>query len=319
MTVQEIALQLLAYIGVYSLDPTANTNEENQRGLQSVDRLIVLSSINGAMQEIFETLVALSEKRIGITIFSPAGLTFSATKYSRVISSPAGWQSWMQGCTLQGADAVDNEFESATSLIRPHLGATGTVNATVYCDALLLPSNVKNVMEPVDIPNVGPLRVASSQDDFRFYSMFNRSGNRPMIIGETAYLTTNKTVGRPAVYMVEPVANASLQNLTVYLRLNPMPNLNDASFAMLRVRTKPPAFIDSDIGNSTDPAPTTPIPVDWHESILLPFALKRFMRHPSFENQSAQEIMQQYIEAKLLLASFKPQLAQPDAVYIGAS
>lgn len=313
MTIQALALQLLQYVGVWSLDPALNTNETNQRGLQASDLVTVIVSINAAIQEIYEALVALSEKRLTPTIYPPATIAFTATQYSTTISGVTGYQSWMKGCTVQlsANDPVDNEITSATELFRPYLGVSGPVSGTVYCDAILLPANVKNVMEPVELPNVRRMTVASSREDFRFWNM-SRHDDRPAIYNEGAYLTTNKTVGDPRVYIVEPLSDSTSQALPLYLRLNPMPMR--AMFASFRARIKPPVFTVADIG-SVGSEPLTVIPVDWHESILLPLALKRFTRHPSFDNEARNEIADQAKEARLLLASYRPQIATPDAQY----
>lgn len=58
------------------------------------------------------------------------------------------------------------------------------------------------------------------------------------------------------------------------------------------------------------------IPTDWNESILLPFAKRWFIGHPSFGNPSAAaQIMQQSQVAKATLESFIPQITPTRAIY----
>lgn len=58
------------------------------------------------------------------------------------------------------------------------------------------------------------------------------------------------------------------------------------------------------------------IPTDWHESILLPFAKKRFLNHAAINNPSmAAAIMEDYRVAKVELESFIPQIGRVTGNY----
>ena len=316
MTVQEIALDLLSYIGVTSLDPEENTNDLNQRGLQSVDLPMAARAITAAIQEIFDiSPTAISEQRYADVIRAPKDITFTATKYSRQITDVVGWEDWMDGCTVKvSGDGLDNEFISESELLRPYPRASGIQSGTVYGDAIALPANIRNVLEPVESPNVWRLSASENRDNFRMWNSPFMTGARGHGAGFTSYYTTqNKSIGEPVVYLVEPRHDPNLSYLRLFLRFNPMPSQDYP--ITFRVKVKPPIITAQDIGSDVVD-PMSIVPIEWHESILLPFALKRWCKHPAFDNEGAKQmIMSEYQTARMMLEGFAPRISSVEAQY----
>jgi hypothetical protein len=333
MSPASIALQLLPLIGVRTLH--ADAVPQNGVALDDGDIDACAIAITQALQEIFGLgPVALSEQRYSSVLRPPTNVTFTATQYSTTISAFTTWASWMEGCTIQGGDGEDNELISATELLRPYMGSSSSVSATVYADAILLPSWVKNTIEPVETPQVRGLSGVTSREEFYGYGHPYYYSDEPAHrSGAYNYTTRTKTIGDPCVYFVEPRLDPDAGALPLFMRFNPMPG--QAIPVTFRVKRKPPRITSSNIvdGGTAETAGRLylqpleseedagagvdlVIPTDWHESILLPFAKKWFIAHPAFNNASAAaQIMDQYRVAKAELESFAPQISPTQGHY----
>ncbi len=306
----------LGLIGIFDLDPAVNANNALNPGINLVrDVKFALACLNGAYQECYRLgPIAMSEDRYADVLRPPTNVTFTATQYSKVISGFATWAAWMEECTFRcSGDDLDNEIQSETLLRTPYMGASGTVSATVHADALKLPTTVANIMEPVELANKWPLRAAGSRDLFRSWTQPQSYGSGRSD-GAAYYTTQQKSIGEPTVFLVDSVANNAAAALPIYLRLNPIPN--QAYRISMRVKKKPPTFAVADIYGASYADPAGVVPVEWNESIILPFFLKRFLRHPTLNNPAAAaEIRDQYAAAKIILESLTPQNVAQTAIY----
>lgn len=238
-------MQMAPMLGADVVDQASSLNGIN---LSDADKAAIAIALTQGLQEIFGLgITAISEQRISEVLRVPTNVTFNAAQYSTAISGFATWATWMDGCTIQGGDEDDNELLSATELRRPFMGSTGAVNATVYADAVRLPSWVKNTMDPVETPRVFQLVAADNRQDFRFW-------NSPYI-GDRAhmhhhshasfYTSRNKTAGDPCAYFVEARYDPTTGSLPLYLRVNPMPA--QPMPITFRVKRKPPVIVATDI------------------------------------------------------------------------
>ncbi len=319
MTVQELALRLLKYIGVTSLDPSAAGNGRNTMGLADGDLDDVAAAINGAMQEIFgQGLPFISQRRWASVLRAPMPITITIAEQYDTACVITGYQPWMLGCTVQiNGDPQQNEIVSPTALLRPHAGTGGVMSATVWADALALPPYVVSVIEPVEMPLLPFLQPVSDRFQFRSYNQpFQPTSRRGSQGGNyTRYITANKQVGIPVVYLVESFYDETKTDLPLFLRVNPMPQT--AYPITMSVTIKPPTItsqdIDFDNGGSD---PLTLLPIEWHESVLLPVAVQRFSTHPAFKGASSPaEMMRQYQMAFKQLKTRRPNVNRETAIY----
>ena len=319
MTVQELALRLLKYIGVTSLDTNGAGNARNTPGLAPGDLDDIAVAINGAMQEIFaQGPPFISQRRWASVLRAPAHIVITIPGQYSTACTMTGYQDWMQGCTVQiDGDPQQNEILNATTLLRPHAGTGGVMSATVWADALLLPSYAVSVVEPVEMPLLPFLQPVSDRFQFRSYNQpFQPTSSRGSMGGNyTRYVTANKQVGIPVVYLVDSFYDGTVTDLPVFLRVNPMPQT--AYPITMGLTVKPPTITAADIypeGGGADPL--TSLPVDWHESVLFPIALQRFSAHPAFKGASSPaEMMRQYQMAYKQLKARKPSISREVAIY----
>lgn len=311
MTCAPLALRLLKYLGVTSLDPTVNANNTNQRGLVDGDLDDVAACITAALQEVFtEGPSAISETRFASVLPAPLAVTFTATQFSATISAFSGYQSWMAGCTVQiNGDDSDNEIVSATALLRPYIGGSGAVSGQVLGDAVLLPATLQNVMDPVRCSGITrELSSASSREEFEYWSHPHHCTHRwPGGVGySTMY---RKRVADPLTWLCEAQYTGTAGTLPIFLRVNPAPQR--AQTITCRAKRRPQTILQADI------TADTAIILDNAESILLPFALQRWTAHPLFGGSAGTlaEIARQYKEAKSQLAALVPQISPTQGNY----
>lgn len=310
MTPRDIVKLKLKYIGVLSFDPATNANSVGRRAIEAGDVEFACACLTGGIEEMLEDgPAALSEKRYSNVLRAPTNVTLDVTNGSATIANLTTYAAWQIGCTIRIAgDNDDNEIVSSTELLRPYLGATGTGRAAVvYSDAIKLPGTIKNVLDPVKLPNIIPLLGTSDRERFMRFGQ-----DTPMDAMRqpeyASYILQNKTIGQPAIWMAENAIDTTVAGGNTFLRFNPMPG--QAYSVTAKVKVRAPIYTPADIFTSSnyDTDPGAVIPVDSHASIVLPFALMRFTAHPSFDSKAVREIERQYAVARKLLSSCKPTI-----------
>ena len=282
MTVQQIVLHMLSYIGVRDLNPAQNTTVASP-GMASGgdgaygDIQFALNKLNMAMQQIFrEGPANLSERPGGGIMKAPRTVTMTVTQYSTVVSV-TGWESDMIGCSVMtSGDTGENTFLSQTKLRIPHPGASGSITCTVYHDCIALALDVRAIIEPIELPRRYPeLVITTSQKDF---DTFN-----------SGYVGTQKRSAQPRAVFLDAIYGGAVP--VKVIKFNPMPD----QIYPVRWYEKidPTPYVMSDvISNGNEAAgpftdPNTALPIHWVESVLLPIATELFISHPSFANPAA--------------------------------
>lgn len=312
-SVQDIVIALLRDFGVESIDPADNATNRQAPGL--TDGMIpeCLIALNGAFQDIYRLAPsAFSELPYSDVLRAPTAVTFTATQYSKTISSFLTWASWMKGCTVQFADEeTDNTLISATELARPVMGSSGSKTGTVYADALLLPSTFGHIIEPIEIPNECHLTVADSRKDFLKYA-FAGSGNH--FQGQIPGIGPKQN-GIPRMVLIDTYRDSTTQGLPTFLRFAPMPS--QAFQVEFMVKRKPPTYVPADVDSgdhTTDP--NTLIPQDWVEAVLYAMARQRLTGCSDFSNEDGKpEIGRQFTAALAILEGSKPGVVNRRAKY----
>jgi hypothetical protein len=317
MTIQQIAKDLLRYIGVVnSLDATANLTNLSTVTPDALDLQFVATTINGAYQEIFAGApAALRERDVAEVLRAPTTVTVDATQFSKTIANLTTYASWMIGCTIRiPGDNQDNEIVSSTALLRPFMGTTATgISSTVYADCIALDSTYSRVLGPVGIPGNPILRNARSKEEFVFgtgqeWSTPDGNSIQPDPISSWQ---RQKTLGQPAVWFTEARYDGTNTYLPLMLRFNPMPS--SALAVGFKAKVKPPTVTTASIGTDAGTDTNITIPMDWVESILLPVSRQRFKAHPRFQ-ASAESVAQITADYKIAIEILNDLSAQTSTV-----
>lgn len=317
ITVQDVAMRMLKYIGVRQLAPEAAGSQ--LESVQPGDLDDVATAITGAMQEVFDAAPdEMRERRVGGVLHAPVSGTVSVAQFGTTITNFAGAQGYMPGCTVrlagdpqdnelgpQSLDGSGNPIAGRYSLERPYMGTGGdNVAISVYHDCLTLDPGVDHVNTPVELPNQAPLYAANDRLDFMRWLgvplITDAAGNA---IGFPFYYYYQRTVSRPRAWFAEGWYDPAQAQYVKRIRFGPMPDTNYP--VAYRVAMCPPRYTSADIDNgdhATDPGTVIPVSNSWVETILLPVALQRFTAHPAFRNESAKaEIGRQYKQALAIL------------------
>jgi len=310
MTGQEVALDLLRYIGVIGFTAPQNDQALNRPGLDNDDTRRALAAINSALKTIQEfgpQDLKYGEKAafyndplsMTITVTASGGQSAVATT-----TPPA----WMLGCSaLVDGDTDINQIDDITgnniSLKRGYKGTNlSGLNMTVFADCVTLSDTIAGVLEPVAIsPNL-TIYPARDLDEFRRIQRrwWFTDNMRPYSggLGYAIYEMPNPRPGIPALYYVERRRNGEL-----FLRITPMPSQRaNATFqAKLRAEQIDESILDLTGGN--DPGyEFVSLHAEEVESILLPIARWRFFTHPALKNvETRAAVKSEYDETILRL------------------
>lgn len=247
-TVQQCAMPLLRYIGVTQLtpQPVGSQLENCQPGDLDNSALAITQAI-GEIHEV--SPIENREVSTGTILYGPASVTLSATANSTTISSFTTYAAWMgNGNTIRiGGDDADNELVSATQLARPYNGATGTgKTATVYGDSFTLPSTYSRAISPLYLPNMLPMPVADSLEEFL------QMAGWPMVVSPDGrgdltpfFAFIRKSIGRPRVALATGAYDGTLGYVPRRLRFAPLPDQNYT--LAYRAAANPPKFTRDDI------------------------------------------------------------------------
>lgn len=232
------------------------------------------------------------------------------------------------GCTIRiSGDGFDNELIDPATLARPYNGPTANgVTAVVFGDAILLDPQIKNIMAPIRVQRY-PLYLCGDLAEFELFP--NIEGIRPMVTMSNGYQVgygqdvyagdydQQKQTGYPRVAYIDTRYQPSQTNLSVYLRVSPMP-LKSLPIRF-RKKLKPPIFTAADIDDGTGNAPVYSriFPMDLTESILAPVAMRRWTMDNSciLSDKQVAEIARQYDMALNIVRGMRPQIGHTTARY----
>lgn len=156
----------------------------------------------------------------------PTQVTVTVVQYSKTITFVSGYDSsWMPGNAIQiTGDNVLNRIEdeaspSAPVLTQPYEGASGTYTATVYNDWIMLPANVRQIMDPVSLDKSTVLIPAQSASDLNLRLLeYNKNYDRRY----AAYvMALQKSVLEPTRYY--PFAQMFIGTLRAGIMLDTLP------------------------------------------------------------------------------------------------
>jgi len=158
--------------------------EETSHGPPNLESRII-SDLNRALEHVGESnpnIFYQTRPDQAEVIRPPATVTVTCVQYSKAVTFTGGYVStWMPGCAiLINGDSTLNRIEdeaspSAPALAEPFMGASGTYSATVYNDWIMMPTGVRQVMDPVSLDKQTILLPAQGASDLNMgwmnYSM----------------------------------------------------------------------------------------------------------------------------------------------------
>jgi hypothetical protein len=265
--------------------------------LSMLERMDVLSAINGAIQEVYELLpVYLKEQTLGFTL--PAQVTVPAlgvTNGSKVVTGYAFTADQIGRSILIEGDGVVNQLlgnGTNLSLLNDYQGQTGTVGATIYGDTCYTTG------VPFD-------RIVGNPEygDQRQWPIMRRTGN-PSDYQFFGLLQ----VGRPMYWWVQNMGNSQGNVPILVMKFFPMPDT--AYTVKVRIAFWARRLVLADY----DDASTITVLDQFLESALIPLALRQFMLSPAWERlgpQADQDVRDSAARAEVFLRKQPGQVGAP--------
>lgn len=181
----------------------------------------MLDAINGSLQKLHLFASSESKRTVGgIVLFAPKTVSLAVTNESTAITGISFTDEQLY-CTIRiDGDMTDNQIVGEADLLFPYSGPTGTVSATIYSDAVILPEPYEELIsEPEIIGDGVKIQNGKTFDPYR--------GTKPL--------------ARPEWYWME--ANARNQNPPApsVIRFNTLPDKQyrlKADFSLSPVRVK---------------------------------------------------------------------------------
>lgn len=293
MTALDYALDAAAYI---SSDD--DTGETTLAGLTDSQKRRIASDLTRALKFIYNRAPHLFKEPQTAVVYAPQTGTISATNGSTTVTAPTGFTMPINGNTivLSGHDIFNEIYQTAANtyrLVYPYIGTTGTVSATMWHDAIVLPTAFR-VHEPVVLDDYLELTPLSNREEFLRYNAWTWH-DYGMFVN---FQPRRRDSGQPAAYWVEERALPSGLTRAKFLRMTPMPS---TSFAFRCEGTQmPPEVTVAAFGTDTnvDATRTFAMPGDHEETILRPIFLWYWALSPYFSNpDKAQALREDYDRA----------------------
>ncbi len=252
----------------------------------------IAEAANAALQQVYNALPEyFKEITEGLLLPPPQPVTLSVTQYSNVLSSDVfTWDQLGRSIVLDG-DPQWNQIISTDRMLNPYLGATGTVNGTIYGDAVY--SNRYPVERIIGNPQF------ANQSNPGLYRRELARAN------EGGWTVWQQTIGLPCIWWPQFLGNSQGNEPLMVLRVAPAP---DIAYAIsLRMSYWPKRLTLADY----DEATIIPVPNQFLESSLIPLAIKAFSRSPVYLPGADEQGMKDDAIAGQLFAKNQP--GQPAA------
>ena len=287
-----------------------------------------LRELNAVLQQIYsllpDTFWRESDPR-STQLRAPATVSVIVATGAKTITFASGWQSYMEGCTIVIAgDPAHNRLvhdaAEGNTLWLPYNGASGTVSATVYHDAVTI-EDAEQVIGPVMLLDHWELVPVASERARQIMDPGTgtiASGDNWLsgLYGLFPLLDYKRNIGTPTGFLTAPAPFSSANTTyaigkAVFLRLL-LTALPDIAYRLTyKVKGTTPASIED-----WSDARTWLVPYGYTESIVIPMVLWRLAKHPAFP-RSQQELQPAYDVAAKMLQNMRPRGHQSTSVATG--
>lgn len=215
--------------------------------LDAVARLELLDAINGGLQALHELAPHHSKITTGALAFAvPTTISIAVTDGSNAFTGYTVLEEDLY-CTVRiDGDAVDNQIAGTGNLLHPYSGTSGTVSATIYHDACLIP-------EPY-VELVGNPRIIETRREVLPYP-----GNTPFTYW------TERQIKEPSYYVVEANARNNNPHAPAVFRTDSLPDRGYRMQVPVKLAPLRVSMLDL-VGSDTD----IPLRAEHVETYLLP-------------------------------------------------
>lgn len=233
--------------------------------LSYMDQQDIAEAANSALMQTYNALPSYFKQIVeGFVLPAPQPITLAVVHNSNELSSSVFTDAQIGRSVVLEGDPNWNQVISTDRLLNPYLGATGTVNGTLYGDA------VWSTRYPFD-RIVGNPTFANRNFGFWSNRRMVRANNGAQSLG-----TWGQQCGIPQWWWTQTLGNSQGNEPLLVLKFAPAPNQEyaiDVNMAYWSKRLTPQDYTDN---------ATIPVPDQFLETVLIPLALKAFMTSPAW-------------------------------------
>lgn len=262
--------------------------------LSFMEQQDIAEAANAALMQTYDALPSYFKQIVeGFVLPAPQPITLAVVHGSPDLSSSVFTDAQIGRSVVLEGDPNWNQVIATDRLLNAYLGETGSVNGTLYGDA------VWSTRYPFDRIVGNP---TFANRNFGFWS------NRQMVKangGAGGLGAWGQQVGIPQCWWTQTLGNSQGNEPLLVLKFAPAPNQEyaiDVNMAYWSKRLTPQDYTDNTV---------IPVPDQFLESVLIPLALQAFMSSPAWKAAADDARIEQRAAAALQLA--KNQYGQPGA------
>jgi hypothetical protein len=236
--------------------------------LSMTEQTDIAEAANTGLQEVYNALPAyFKEITEGFLLPAPQPITLAVIQNSNVLSSGVFTEEQIGRSVVLDGDPSWNQVIATDRLLNPYIGATGTVNGTLYGDS------VYSQRYPFDRIIGNPM--FANQNNAYLMRREMMRGNQG-----SALWPWQQKVGVPMIWWVQMLGNSQGNEPLMVLRFAPAPSI--AYSINIRMSYWPKRLTLADY----DAATTLPVPDQFLESCLIPLAIRAFMSSPCYQSNN---------------------------------
>lgn len=256
----------------------------------------ILQAINAANMAVYNALPEyFREQTQGFVLPAPLTVTgVGVTQYGKTVTGITFTSAQFGQSIVIDGDPAWNQIIGTNALLNPYMGATGTVNAVIYGDA------IHSTTVPLD-RIIGNPRFA----DQSLTPLFGWSMQRG-VDGSAGIWPFFQTQGTPQCWFTQVYGNSQGNSPIMTLRFSPAP---DRAYAVnCRIGFWPLRLTMADY----DAATVLPVPDQFIEKSLIPIALREFMSTPTWVTKGDEDrIWQSAADGEAFLRAQPAQIGAP--------
>lgn len=274
--------------------------------LSMTEQTDIQDAANAALQECYNAVPSyFKEITEGFLLPAPQAITLAVVQYSSALSSSVFTDAQIGRSVVLDGDPAWNQVVSPDTLLNPYMGATGTVNGTIYGDAVYstrYPFD-RIIGNPTFANQTGPLGSAGGQ----MVNLTSAGGGSGGSMGANWWWQYN--VGVPQGWWVQMLGNSQGNEPLLVLRFAPAPS--QAYAVDVRMSYWPKRLTLSDY----NAASTITVPDQFLEAGLIPLALRALMSSPIWESKGDENFILE--RAANALTFCKNQYSHPAVPNVG--
>lgn len=232
----------------------------------------LMDAANMALQRLYNALPTyFKEQTQGFVLPAPLNITgVGVTQYSKTVTGLNATDAQFGQTVVLAGDAQWNQIIGANELLSPYMGTTGTINGTIYGNA------IHSTTYPLDRIIGNPSFADQSQ-----------AGLFPMAMAINNTQSVNwvyqQNIGRPCVWWPQVFGNSQGNKPLMVIRFAPAP---EQAYAIdVRLGFWPKNLTLADYQANTD----LPVPDQFIYPSLVPMAIQAFIASPAFLRISDQD------------------------------